>query len=608
MTPRSVEKPVELPKVRINSDYAFDVNDNLAICDRKATKIDFVDTVDDYAGRINRALAALSRDGGGSVVLGQGIYPVSSQIIVGSNACIRGQGMLRTMLRMKPSSPPYNGAGMIRMKDVSRVSVLDLTLDGARSTQANRTQEDVYGRYGLYAEKFSYLWIQGVRAINHREYGFDPHGTRDSWSHYLVMQDCVADNNGKDGFALDQTNHISLLDSAARRNARHGVNIVTGSRDVLMRRVSVDFNGGVLPGSFGCGIIAQNNVKELQTQDIVIDNSTVTESPRGGVCISDSMNVTVSNLNTTITRFYQAPCFLLRQARSVRFKNAHCTARSGRRISEIQSIYADDKPGQVRQWLPRTNSVPSPWKNDMYCRYGVLYKNVCCPKVCGKKCGVTGCGQNKMASLCCRDAIMQADNRCTKTTAPCVMDPKYLVLPDVFIDAPRALKPGRTVSPAVPAPPAGEPKPKPVAIPLNNNTGEVQQNKDVMQVVAIDTEGSTKAVPIPTPDESETMANPSGADATDVDEEKGPVFVDAQESKSSNNPPEVTALPQSEETGDDKTVAEVVVNAAGTTHGKMRRGVVIELPPYEAPPQKPKKANVAESNKPQMMVQEKGKE
>eukprot|EP00171_Calliarthron_tuberculosum_P015161 IDg15161t1 len=183
------------------------------------------------------------------------------------------------------------------------------------------------------------MWVRGVRAVNHNSYGFDPHGTRKTWSHYLVIEGCVAEQNGLDGFTLDQTKHISLLDSIARRNARHGVNIVTGSANVLVRRVSATLNGAADVGdhTVGCGIIAQNNDKELQTRDCIIDDSIVAESPRGGICLSDVINVTISNTRALLSRFPTSPCFLLRSSRSVALLNSTCVARSLRRVSALHS-------------------------------------------------------------------------------------------------------------------------------------------------------------------------------------------------------------------------------------------------------------------------------
>ncbi len=50
------------------------------------------------------------------------------------------------------------------------------------------------------------------------------------------------------------------------------------------------------------------------------------------------------------------------------------------------------------------------------------------------------------------DAIIEDNRHCTNTTSPCVIDNKYLVLPHVQINAPRAIVPGETVASPTPMP------------------------------------------------------------------------------------------------------------------------------------------------------------
>lgn len=243
----------------VSPELSFDVMENLKVCERKAVRVTLDIGVGEYSERINEAMRNLSKVGGGTVVLDAGVYDLGAQLWIPPRICLRGRGIRKTTLRMQALSEPFEVAGMVRIDKATRVSLLDLTLDGAREVQRNTTTLERYGRYGVYATQFKYLWIRGVRAVNHGAYGFDPHGTRKLWSHYLVMQGCVAERNGLDGFTLDQTKHVSLLDSIAHRNSRHGVNIVTGSVDVLVRRVSASMNGAdqVGAGAVGCGIIVQ---------------------------------------------------------------------------------------------------------------------------------------------------------------------------------------------------------------------------------------------------------------------------------------------------------------------------------------------------------------
>lgn len=330
------------------SEYAFNVDDNNHFCKLRTTRVPLERGVKDYSRTLNATAKALSAAGGGTMLLSRGTYVLSRQLWVPSNVCVRGAGMDRTTLKMADLSPAWARAGMVRIYNASRVSLLDFTADGNVENQLCCAKEQTYGRYGLYAENFKYLWVRGVRMVNHREYGFDPHGVlegkRRVWSHYLVIERCEANRNGLDGFTLDQTRHISLLDSSAEGNKRHGVNVVTGSKDVVVRRVTARDNG-LDRKLAGCGIMVQNNNKKVQTRDCILDRNVVVDAFRGGVCVDDSINVTISNTKTTIRKYPKTPCYLFRQSKKVVIIKSSCDAVSGQRVNEgigKRSNFKDD--------------------------------------------------------------------------------------------------------------------------------------------------------------------------------------------------------------------------------------------------------------------------
>lgn len=105
---------------------------------------------------------------------------------------------------------------------------------------------------------------------NHFGYGFgrlgtfvtrfdiaDPHGSKKFWAYYLLLEECVARNNGLDGFALDQTVYVGMHDFLGVNNNRHGTNVVADTRYCRLSRNRMrnnGFNSGV-----GCNMMAQNN-------------------------------------------------------------------------------------------------------------------------------------------------------------------------------------------------------------------------------------------------------------------------------------------------------------------------------------------------------------
>lgn len=412
---RSSTRKTTTPNIPLTSEneYAFDVADNLKVCGLRTSLVP-LDGRANYSEILNTTIYDLNSKGGGTLALDEGEYILAEPWYVPGNVCIRGKGMDKTILKMAPQAAPFFRAGMIRIKDAERVSLIDFTADGANDTQRFDTELDYYGRYGLYATSFKYLWIRGVRMRNHYAYGFDPHGTRATWSNYLVIEGSVAEKNGLDGFTLDQTKHISLLDSVARDNYRHGVNIVTGSSDVVVRRLTSQ-NNGEDPGrrNVGCGITVQNNDPALQTKDCILDSNTIMEATRAGVCVSDSINVTISNTKTTIMRT-DSPCYLLRTSSKVAIVNSTCLNKSGQRLNEDgESQFTDDAVAAAA--LPRVNEQIS----DPACTDGVQNKHVCCPKECGE-CGGEGCSK-KRGFMCCMDAIAETRVSCNSAGPPCIV-------------------------------------------------------------------------------------------------------------------------------------------------------------------------------------------
>lgn len=188
-----------------------------------------------------------------------------------------------------------------------------------------------------------------------------------------------------------------------------------------------------------CVRLRRNNDKTLQTRDCVLDWNTVSESPRGGVCVSDAVNVTISNTNATITRFSDTPCYLLRNSTQVVLKNSRCITRSMRRVSQIDSSYTDDMPANVHVDNHLTPFSTGAYVADAFCLRGKRNKDICCPQSCGA-CGGKSCGI--MRGLCCTSQIRATELSCDYYSAPCVMHPSNVPPPHVYIEAPIALAPG----------------------------------------------------------------------------------------------------------------------------------------------------------------------
>jgi hypothetical protein len=244
--------------------------------------------------RLNGLIVRLSEAGGGTVRLAPGLYPTSDSIIVLDNIRLIGSGMageFRSTIRLVDGAPPMErNAGIVRLKRdgvplerrvVHNVAVEYLEIDGNRAGQ-RQDVEDAEKKYGFYAEVHDCL----LRRITIRDcmgYGFDPHGTADlKPSRRVVIDDCVARGNLKDGFTLDQQEDLVMRNCLSQGNGRAGINIVTSTRNALVENNLVLENGG-------SGIFVQNG-----TGAVRLHRNEVLQNGQHGVFLRDAWEMTLT--------------------------------------------------------------------------------------------------------------------------------------------------------------------------------------------------------------------------------------------------------------------------------------------------------------------------
>jgi parallel beta-helix repeat protein len=237
---------------------------------------------------------------GGVLKISPGTYVLSKNIIIGSNTSIIGSGIDVTTLKLMDYAKPWkNGgdsaAGFLRALLASNIYISNLSLDGNKQKQKDDANSE-YGRYGIYTGACKNVTCDRVRITNFQGYGFDPHGEKGSkkWGKGLVIKNCIADNNGIDGFTLDMSYDIIATNNTAINNSRHGFNIVTGSRNILLENNKATGNGFTFNMGPGCGIKIQNNMF-YGTGDAIVRNNELVNSKRGGICLDDVFNITVTN-------------------------------------------------------------------------------------------------------------------------------------------------------------------------------------------------------------------------------------------------------------------------------------------------------------------------
>lgn len=252
---------------------------------------------------IQNAFDTMSANGGGVIHILEGEYIIMKNLnIQGNGIQLQGDGIDKTILKLSNYSVPFAseqdpGAGFIWAHFTTGLILSNLTLDGNKDfqyTESNYT----YGRYGVFTETCTHVWFDSVKITNFQEYGFDPHGFKNTsaWSQYLTISNCVSTNNGWDGYAIDQTMYVYIINSLASNNGRHGFNVVTGSKYLEIINNTANDNGFDLTvsNSGGCGFTIQNNFL-YGTSDTTFTNNLASYNKRSGFCLNDVYNINITN-------------------------------------------------------------------------------------------------------------------------------------------------------------------------------------------------------------------------------------------------------------------------------------------------------------------------
>jgi parallel beta-helix repeat protein len=249
-------------------------------------------------------LDRIASAGGGEFRIRKGRFELNMGLHIGSNTRVVGDGMNDTILVLKNQAKPWisgqhSYSGFLRVFNASNVHVMNMTLDGNRQNQQTGSQFS-YGKYGIYSERTENISFRWIRVRNFQGYGFDPHGTKKPpiYSNNTTIEDCVAENNGLDGFTVDQSDGVLLRNNLALNNSRHGINVVTGSVNVLIHGNRLQGNG---VNTSSCGVMVQssklNNIGHMLplTRNITIEHNVIESSRASGLCIYNAKDVIASN-------------------------------------------------------------------------------------------------------------------------------------------------------------------------------------------------------------------------------------------------------------------------------------------------------------------------
>lgn len=394
----------------------FKGSDNFKYCNVRTVELKSTSATNDYSKTIQKILDEFDKEKGGTLKLGPGTFTIGTQLRVPSYTCLVGSGMKSTKIKVKKGSKPFKKSGAIRSFQTERVTIMDLTIDGNKKEQKSKTSEDKYGRYGLFSELTNYLYLKRVLVKNNIGYGFDPHGSKTYWSYYLLIEDCVAHDNGLDGFTLDQTKFVGIRYSTSFDNARHGMNIVTGTRYVVALGNEVKDNG--FDSAVGCGIMAQNN-QGFGTRYIKILKSIAKNNRKASICLNDVTDIEIAD-NKLSNKHPKAVCYMFDDARKIKLYGNKCTeTKAGKFKIKGKTDYKISE-GKKSSSSSSGTSKSSKKSSSSKCS-GVSSGSVCCKSSCGT-CGGIGCSKRSGgASNCCTKDIKASGRKCSSKSPPCLL-------------------------------------------------------------------------------------------------------------------------------------------------------------------------------------------
>jgi hypothetical protein len=375
---------------------------------------------------LQKAANAVGTAGGGTMTILPGTYTLCKYIDFSSNTNVIGAGIDITTFKLVDFAAPWrvgtsSKAGFFRssyqkVKSCHDLSFIGFTLDGNKANQ-NIDPDSEYGRYGMFTEGCTNVLMDTIRVKNFQGYGFDPHGwkTGGVYGKNLTIKNCISNDNNWDGFTLDQTDTIIFTNNLAANNGRHGVNVVTGSFNVILSDTKTINNGYSDPhGGTGCGIMIQNN-QLFGTNNVVAKNSVLTGDKKGGICTDDVYDINMdSNIITTPTY-----CVLLTNSNGITINNNNCNSVKKIFINNVNSTGITDT-NNVLSWVvpPSPPPVPVP---DPTCSNGIKAGKYCCLASCGS-CGGVNCGIRIGKSAgCCTGSIQTSGKLCSVYSSPCII-------------------------------------------------------------------------------------------------------------------------------------------------------------------------------------------
>ncbi|MFB2938926.1 right-handed parallel beta-helix repeat-containing protein [Aerosakkonemataceae cyanobacterium BLCC-F154] len=244
---------------------------------------------------INQAIAQVGQAGGGTVLLLDGTFNITDNILtIYDNVTLTGVGW-GTVLK-QGNNVVFTNAGMVRSAANSSAGNIakpvyinqhfrHMSWDGNKANQTS--SKNAYGNFGFYQDSS----FEDLRVHSFKYYGLDPHENSDAKvpTLRLTVKDNLADRNGQDGITLDNIVDSVVEDNISDSNNRHGINVVTNSDNNVIRNNVVTSNGYR-------GIVVQSGSDKARTSDNnLLENNIAKFNARDGIYLELAEGTKVKN-------------------------------------------------------------------------------------------------------------------------------------------------------------------------------------------------------------------------------------------------------------------------------------------------------------------------
>ncbi|MFB2881942.1 right-handed parallel beta-helix repeat-containing protein [Floridanema aerugineum] len=244
---------------------------------------------------INKAIEQVGKAGGGTVLLLDGTYNITDNVLaLYDNVTLTGVGW-NTVLK-QGNNVVFTNAGMVRSAaDSGKGNIAKpiyvnqhfrhMSWDGNKANQTS--SKNAYGNFGFYQDSS----FEDLRVHSFKYYGLDPHENSDAKvpTQRLTIKDNLADRNGQDGITLDNIVNSVVEGNISDANTRHGINLVTDSENNMIRNNVVTNNG------FRGIVVQSGSEKERTSDNNILEGNTVKFNQRDGIYLELAKGTKLEN-------------------------------------------------------------------------------------------------------------------------------------------------------------------------------------------------------------------------------------------------------------------------------------------------------------------------